>query len=111
MVQGKNERGERLRQFCEQNNVTIANTLFKQPIRQIYTWKSPGDIVRNQIDLIMINQTFRNGIKQAKTYSGADINSDHNPVRVKMEIKLKRTNKATPKKDQLEMNILKAKYT
>ena len=82
----KNERGERLIQFCEQNNLTIANTLFKQPIRRIYTWKSPGDIVRNQIDFIMINQRFRNSIKQAKTYPGADINSDYNSVTIKMEI-------------------------
>ena len=36
----KNGRGERLIQFCEQNTLTIANTLFKQPVRRMYRWKA-----------------------------------------------------------------------
>ena len=56
------------------------NTFFELPVRQKYTWKSPGDVTRNQIDYILIRNRFRNSIKKCKTYSGADINSDHNPV-------------------------------
>ena len=48
----KNDRGERLIELCQLNNLTIANTLFQHPYRRLYTWKSPGDIVRNQIDYI-----------------------------------------------------------
>ena len=81
-----NERGERLIQFCQENKLIIANTWFKPPVRKLYTWKSPGDISRNQIDYIMFNKRFRNCIKQAKTYPGADMNSDHNPVVVKYSI-------------------------
>ena len=36
-----NERGERLIQFCRENKLLIANTLFQQPVRKLYTWKSP----------------------------------------------------------------------
>ena len=38
----------------------------------------------------MINQRFRNCAKQARTYPGADINSDHNPVSIKFKVKLKK---------------------
>ena len=88
----RNERGERLIQFCLENKLFIANTWFQQPVRKLYTWKSPGDISINQIDCILFNERFRNCIKQAKTYPGADMNSDHNPVVVKINMKLKKTN-------------------
>ena len=54
----------------------------------------------------MFNERFRNCIKQAKTYPGADMNSDHNPVGVKINMKLKKTN-ATKRSEQLELNLLK----
>ena len=102
----RNERGERLIQFCQENKLIIANTWFQQPVRKLYTWEIHGDTSRNQIDYIMFNERFRNCIKQAKTYPGADMNSDHNPVVVKINMKLKRTN-ATKRIEQLELNLLK----
>ena len=86
----RNERGSRLLQFCEENNMMIANTYFQHPKRRLYTWRSPGDIYRNQIDFILINKRFRNAVKQARTYPGADVGSDHNPLMIKMNIKLKK---------------------
>ena len=62
----RNERGERLIQFYQENKLIIANTWFQQPVRKLHTWKSPGDISRNQIDYIMFNERFGNCIKQAK---------------------------------------------
>jgi len=38
-----------------------------------------------------MNEIFRNCVKQAKAYPGSDINSDHNPVIVKMKMQLKKT--------------------
>ena len=43
----KNDRGERLIEFCQHNNLAIANTLFQHPNRRLYTWENPGDIVRD----------------------------------------------------------------
>ena len=102
----RNNRGERLLQFCEENNMIIANTLFKHPARRIYTWKSPGDVCRNQIDYIMVKERFRNIVKQAKAYPGADINSDHNPVVIKASIKPKVIRKGTSK-EKLDLDLLK----
>ena len=35
-----NDRGDRLVQFCQEENLIIANTPFKQPPRRLYTWVS-----------------------------------------------------------------------
>ena len=36
-----NEAGQRLTEFCQENALVIANTLFQQHERRLYTWKSP----------------------------------------------------------------------
>ena len=35
------EAGQRLIEFCQENVLVIANTLFQQHKRRLYTWKSP----------------------------------------------------------------------
>ena len=37
----QNEAGQRLREFCQENTLVIANTLFQQHKRRLYTWTSP----------------------------------------------------------------------
>ena len=37
----RNEAGQRLTEFCQENAVVIANTLFQQYKRRLYTWTSP----------------------------------------------------------------------
>ena len=102
----RNQHGERLLDFFEQKELIITTTYFKQHPRKLYTWKSSDGDTRNQIDCILINKRFRNCVKQAKTYPGSDINSDHNPVIVKMKIQLKKLNK-TNRKQQLDFSLLK----
>ena len=36
-----NEAGQRLTEFCQENSLVIANTLFQQHKRRLYTWTSP----------------------------------------------------------------------
>ena len=38
---GKNEAGQRLTEFFQENTLVIANTLFQQHKRRLYTWTSP----------------------------------------------------------------------
>ena len=61
----RNERSTRLIQFCGEKGLMICNTWFQDHVRKRYTWKSPGDITRNQINYVMINERFENSIKQA----------------------------------------------
>ena len=37
----QNEAGQRLTDFCQENALVIANTLFQQHKRRLYTWTSP----------------------------------------------------------------------
>ena len=44
----RNEAGQRLIEFCWENTLAIANTLFQQHKRRLYTWTSPDGQYRNQ---------------------------------------------------------------
>ena len=72
-----NEAGQRLREFCQGNALVIANTLFQQHERRLYTWTSPDGLHRNQIDYILCNQRWRSCIQSTKARPGADYGSDH----------------------------------
>ena len=49
----QNGAGQRLTEFCQGNTLVIANTLFKQHKRQLYTWTSPDGQNWNQTDYIL----------------------------------------------------------
>ena len=49
----RNEAGQRLIEFCQENTLVIANTLFQQHKGRLYTWPSPDGQHRNQIDYIL----------------------------------------------------------
>ena len=51
-----NEAGQRQIEFCQENALAIANTLFKQHKRRPYTWTSPDGQHPNQIDYILCSQ-------------------------------------------------------
>ncbi|XP_071947472.1 uncharacterized protein [Antedon mediterranea] len=90
----RNARGDRWVNWCKAKDMTITNTWFKEPPRRIYTWKSPGDVTRNQIDYIAVNSRWKRAVTHAKTYPGADCGSDHIPVVCTLQSKLKKVKKA-----------------
>ena len=49
----QNEAGQRLIEFCLGNAQFIANTLFQQHKRRLYTWTSPDSQHQNQINYIL----------------------------------------------------------
>ena len=52
----RNEAGQRLIEFCQENSLVITNTLFQQHKRRLYIWTSPDGLQRNQIDYILCSQ-------------------------------------------------------
>ena len=90
-----NEAGQRLTEFCQENALVIANTLFQQHMRRLYTWTSPDGQHRNQIDCILCSQRWRSSIQSAKTRPGADCGSDHELLIAKFRLKLKKVGKTT----------------
>ena len=49
----QNKAGQRLIEFCQENALVIANTLFQQHKRRLYTWISPDGQYHNQTDYIL----------------------------------------------------------
>ena len=46
----QNEAGQRLIEFCQENALVKANTLYQQHKRRLYTWTSPDGQHKNQTD-------------------------------------------------------------
>ena len=67
----QNKAGQRLIEFCQENALVIANTLFQQQKRRLYTWTSPDHQYRNLIDYNLCSQRWRSSIKSAKKKTGS----------------------------------------
>ena len=91
----QNEAGQRLTEFCQENSLVIANTLFQQHKRRPYTWTSPDGQYWNQIDYILCSQRWRSSIQSAKKKKkpGADCGLDHELLIDKFRLKLKKVGK------------------
>ena len=89
----QNKAGQRLTEFCQENTLVIANTLFQQHKRRLYTWTSPDGEYRNHIDYILCSQRWRSSIESAKTRWGGDCGSDNELLIAKFRRKLKKVGK------------------
>src|SRR6266576_1795586 len=97
MEKGMRE-GERLIEFCKERSLIIGNTWFENPKRRLYTWKSPGNRYRKQIDYILIEERFKNGMKRVCTLPGVDIDSDHNLLMAEVNFRMKKVHKGNRRK-------------
>ena len=50
-----NDKGERFKLFCSLTGFSIANTLFNHKLIHKYTWVSPDNKTKNEIDYVCIN--------------------------------------------------------
>ena len=91
----QNKAGQRLIEFCQENTMFIANTLFQQHKRRLYIWTSPDGQHRNQIDYILWSQRWRSSTQSAKTRPGDDCGSDHEALITKFKFKLKEVGKTS----------------
>ena len=91
----QNKAGHRLTEFCQERKLVIANTLFQQHKRRLYTRTSPDGQHRNQTDYILCSQRWRSSIESAKTKPGAGYGSDDELIIAKFRLKLKEVGKTT----------------
>ena len=105
----QNEAGQRLTEFCQENALVIANTLFQQQKRRFCTWTSPECQHRNQIDYILCSQKW-SSIQLAKTRPGADCGSDHELFIAKFRLKLKKVGETT-RPFRYDLNQIPYDYT
>ena len=84
---------QRLTEFCQENTLVIANTLFQKHKTRLYTWISPDGQYPNQVDYILCSQRWRHSNQSAKTRPGADCGSDHELLIAKFRLTLKKVGK------------------
>ena len=93
----QHEPGQGLIEFCQENVLVRANTLFQQHKRRLYMWTSPDGQHQNHIDYILCSQRWRGSIQSAKTRPGADCRSDHELLIVKIRSQVR------PKSNPLQL--------
>ena len=74
--------------------MVIANTLFQQHKRRLYTWTSPDGQHQNQIDYIICSQGWRSSIQSAKKKKRPG--ADGGLLIIKFRLKLKKVGKIRP---------------
>ena len=99
-----------LTEFCQENALVIANTLFQQHKRRLYTWISPDGQYQNQIDYSLCSQRWRSSIQSAKTIPETDCGSDHELLIAKFRFKLKKVWKTT-RPFRYDLNQIPYDYT
>ena len=105
-----NEAEQRLTEFCQENALGIANTLFQQHKRRLYTWTSPDGQYWNQTDYILCTQRWRSSIQSAKIRPEADCGSDHELFIARFRLKLKKVRKTT-RPFRYDLNQIPYDYT
>ena len=106
----QNEAGQRLIEFGKETALVIANTLFQQHKRRLYTCKSPDGQHQNQIDYILCSGRWRSSIQSAQTRLGGDCGSDHELLIAKFRLKLKKVGKTT-RPLRYDLNHIPYNYT
>ena len=106
----RNEAGQRLIEFSQENALVKANTLFQQHNRRLYTWTSPDGQHQNQTDYILCSQRWRSSMQSAKTRLGADCGSYHELLIAKFRLKLKKVGKTT-RPFRYDLNQIPYDYT
>ena len=86
----QNQAAQRLIEFCQENTMVIANPLFQQHKRRLYTWRS--------------------SIYSAKARPGTDCGSDHELLIAKFRLKLKKVGKTT-RPFRYDLNQIPYDYT
>ena len=89
-----NEAGQRLIEFCQENALVIANSLFQHK-RRLYIWTSRDGQYQNQIDYILCSQRWRSSIQSTKPRPGADCGSGYELLIAKFRLKLNKAGKTT----------------
>lgn len=90
-----NENGELFADFCVNQDLVIGGTIFQHRRIHKYTWISPDQKTRNQIDHIAISRRWRGSLLDVRSSRGADIGSDHNLLIGAIRIKLAKAKKTS----------------
>lgn len=103
----RNENGEKLCEFCANNELIITGTLFPHKRIHKLTWTSPNGKTKNQIDHVLVRKKFRSSVMDTRVFRSADIGSDHYLVKTFIKTKLKRAPKGEENRLKYDTDCLK----
>ena len=105
----QNKAGQRLTEFCQENALVIANTLFQQHKRRLHMditrWSTPKSDC-----LYSLQPKMEKLYTVSKNKTGADCGSDHKLLIAKFILKLKKVGKTT-KPFRYDLNQIPYDYT
>lgn len=92
--------GMKLCQLAENNALKIVSTAYQHKDIHKDTWKTPGGEITNQIDHVLVNARRRSSVLDIRSYRGANCDSDHYLVRIKVRQKISSSENAKGSKRQ-----------
>ena len=81
-ISNRNERGEMLLDFSQENNLVETNSFFQKAAKTYSTWEAPGGLTKNQTDFIMPSD--RKIVGNCEVITKVDIGSDDTMVRTRV---------------------------
>ena len=103
--QKTNNNGKLLLDYSIETNLIIANTKFQEKRGKSFTFMSEMNNRKSQIDYILINNKWKNCLKNCQVYSSfASVGLDHRILSAKLRLGL-RFKAATPRKENYDWNV------
>ena len=106
----QNKAGQRLTEFCQENALVIANTLFQQHKRRFYTWPSPDGQYRNILNIFFASKDGEALYSLQKQDWALTVAQIHELLFAKFRHKLKKVGKTT-RPFRYDLNQIPYDYT
>ena len=103
----QNEAGQRLTEFCQENARVIANTLFQQHKKRLYTCTLPDGHAKIRLIIFF---AAKDGETLYSKQKRSDCGSDHELLIAKFRLKLKKVGKTT-RPFKYDLNQITDNYT
>jgi len=107
--QYSNDNGVRIVNFAISKNLVVMSTMFPHRNIHKYIWTSPDGKTHNQIDHILIDRRQHSNILDARSFRGADCDTDHYLVVAKLRERLAVRKQAAQKFEGERFNLEKLK--
>ncbi|KAL3884234.1 hypothetical protein ACJMK2_030452 [Sinanodonta woodiana] len=101
------DNGERLINFCQENDLVIGGTLFEHKDIHKLTWTSPDGRTQSHIDHSIINGRWKHSLQDVRVMRNADIGSDHFLLVAKVTLKLRKVRIGVSRSKRFDVDKLK----
>ncbi len=88
-IGGSNSNGLQLLQLCNELNLAVGNTWFRQRDKYKGTWKHPRSDHWHMIDFVIVRRRDLRDLHSVRTMRGAECWTDHRLVRAKVALRIR----------------------